>query len=165
MHSPSSKVPAGRSYLFTEDAVPGSFAALRYLLATGHRGLVLSKTHPEKIPPRYDVDCPIIWIVSKPPPGSKAITVDPIRLGRIYSLVADFVKNNPGAAVLLEGLDYLIEENDFSSVMKVLQMINESIAISKSIFLLPVDPDSMDKQEFTFLEREIPSFELDVNLL
>lgn len=165
MHSPSSKIPAGRSYLFTDDGVAGAFAALRYLLVTGHRGLVLSKTHPDKIPPRYDVDCPIIWIVSKPPPGGKAITVDPVRLGRIYSLIADFVKNNPGAAVLLEGLDSLIDENDFPSVMKALQLVNESIAISKSIFLLPVNPKSFNPQEFTFLEREIPPFELNVELL
>lgn len=165
MHSPSSKIPAGRSYLFTDDGVAGAFAALRYLLVTGHRGLVLSKTHPDKIPPRYDIDCPIIWIVSKPPPGGKAITVDPVRLGRIYSLIADFVKNNPGAAVLLEGLDYLIDENDFPSVMKALQLVNESIAISKSIFLLPVNPKSFNPQEFTFLEREIPPFELNVELL
>ena len=165
MHSPSSKIPAGHSYLFTDDGVAGAFAALRYLLVTGHRGLVLSKTQPDKIPPRYDIDCPIIWIVSKPPPGGKAITVDPERLGKIYSMIGDFVKNNPGAAVLLEGLDILIKKSDFPSVMKALQMINESIAISKSIFLLPVDPKSFNPQEFSFLEREIPLFEYNVDLL
>jgi len=44
-------------------------------------------------------------------------------------------------------------------------MINESIAISKSIFLLPVDPKFFNPQEFSFLEREIPLFEYNVDLL
>ncbi len=165
MHAPGSMIPAGRSYLFTDDAVSSSYAALRHLLVNGHRGLVLTKTHPDQIPARYGIDCPVIWIVSRPPPGGQAITVDPVRLGRIYSMISDFVKNNPGAAVLLDGLDFLIEENDFNTVMKALQMINESVALSQSIFLLPVDPKSIGKQEFSFLEREIPSFDLNIDLL
>lgn len=165
MPSPSTKIPAGRAYLFIEDSTHAAFAVLRYLLVRGHRGLILSKTHPNKITERYEVDCPIIWIVDKPPPGGKAITVDPIRLGRIYSLIADFVKNNPGAAVLLDGIDYLISENDFSSVMKTIQLVDETISITKSILLLPVDQKSMSPQEFSFLEREIPPLDLNVDFL
>jgi len=165
MKPPGSKIPAGHSYLFTEDGIYAAFAALRYLLVEGHRALILSKTHPDKISSRYQVDCPIIWIVSKPPPGVKAITVDPFRLGRIYSLIADFARNNPGAVVLLDGIDYLISENDFSSFMKTLQLINENIAMTGSILLLPVNQDSFTPQDYSFLEREVPQMELNVDFL
>ncbi|MDH4122841.1 MAG: DUF835 domain-containing protein [Thermoplasmata archaeon] len=165
MQSPGSKIPAGRSYLFVEDSEYAAFAVLRYLLVEGRRALILSKTHPEKIAERYQVDCPVIWIVGKPPPGSKVITIDPQRLGRIYSLIADFVKNNPGAVVLLTGIDYLIAENDFQAVMKTLQLANETVAMSNSILLIPVSPESMQKQEFSFLEREIPPIDINVDFL
>lgn len=139
--------------------------ALKYLYREGRRALILSKNHPDKIVSRYGVECPIIWMISRPPPGGKAITVDPVRLGKIYSMIADFVKNNPGAVILLDGMDYLISENDFISAMKTLQLINEAISISGSILLLPVDPKRIDPQSFSLLEREIPPLELNVDFL
>ena len=159
------EIPPGRSYLFTDDAVYSAYAVLRHLMVKGRRGLVLTKSNPDSIPSTYSVDCPIIWIISKPPPGTKAITVDPLRLGKIYSLVADFVKNNPGSAILLDGVELLIRDNDFTSVMKALQMMNESISISGSMLLVPVDAERMAKQEFSFLEREIPPLIINIDLL
>lgn len=165
MSAPGSKIPAGHSYLFPKAGEYCSYTALKYLLREGRRGLILSKTHPDKITSKYGVECPIIWMVSRPPPGGKASTVDPVRLGKIYSLIADFAKNNPGAAILLDGIDYLISENDFVSTMKTLQLINEAISISRSILLLPIDPEKIDSQSFGLLEREVPSLDLDVDFL
>lgn len=165
MTEPGSKIPAGHSYLFTRESEHSAYAALRYLLVEGRRALILSKNHPDKIISKHNVDCPIIWIVSRPPPGGKAITVDPLRLGRIYSLIADFTKNNPGAVILIDGIDYLISENDFVSTIKTLQLINETIALSESILLLPVEPRSMNPQDFSLLEREVPPLELDMDFL
>jgi len=165
MVSPGSKIPAGRSYLFVKSGEYSAFMAFKYLLREGRRGLILSRTNPEKIASRYGIDSPIIWIVSRPPPGSKAIAVDPVRLGKIYSLIADFAKNNPGAVVLLDGIEYLISENDFESTMKTLQLVNEAIALSGSILLLPVNPEKLDAQQLGFLEREVPPIELNVDFL
>jgi len=165
MAPPGTKIPAGHSFLFAKAGEYSAFTAFKYLLREGRRGLILSKTRPDEVTSRYGVECPIIWMVSRPPPGGKAITVDPVRLGKIYSLIADFVKNNPGAVILLDGIEYLISENDFVSMMKTLQLVNETIAMSGSILLLPVDPSKMDSQSFSLLEREVPPLELNVDFL
>lgn len=165
MAPPGPKIPAGHSFLFAKAGEYSAFIAFKYLLREGRRGLILSRTHPDEIKSRYGIECPIIWMVSRPPPGGKSITVDPVRLGKIYSLIADFAKNNPGAVILLSGIEYLISENDFVSTMKTLQLVNETIAMSGSILLLPVDPSKMDSQSFSLLEREVPSLELNVDFL
>lgn len=161
MKGAGSEIPAGRSYLFTEKGVHAAYAILKYLLIRGQRGLIISQTHPQKIPMLYDVHCPAIWIADKLSSKGSVMTVEPQQIARIYSLIGESVRNNPGSVVLLDGLEYLIEENDFSSVMKALQLINEAIAMTESIFLLPVNPRSLSPQEMGFLEREISPFEFD----
>lgn len=166
MPATGTEIPVGRSYLFSD--VHGqntAYAILQHLLVRGHRGLVLSTTHPDKIPSLFEVDCPVIWIVSRPLAGAKVITVDPMRLARIYSMIADFTKNNPGAAVLLDGIAHLIEENDFTSVMKTIQLITETVALTDSILLLPIAQSTISVQEFSFLEREVPPFDMNIDYL
>lgn len=154
-------VPAGSSYLFTRGGSSEAFNIFKRLLVTGRRGIILSKLPPEKIPILYEIECPSIWIVSKPPSRGSVMTVDPQQLMRVYSLIGDFVQNNPGSVALLDGLNCLIAENDFSSVMKTVQLINEAIAMTGSILLVPIDPKGLSDTELGLLEREIPLFEMD----
>jgi len=154
-------IPAGHSYLFKKGGSSAAFDIFKRFLVSGRRGIILSRLPPEKIPILYEVECPSIWIVSRPPSKGSVMTVDPQRLTRVYSLIGDFVRNNPGSVALLDGLNYLLSENDFSSVMKTVQLINEAIAMTRSILLVPIDPKGFSDTELGFLEREIPPFEMD----
>lgn len=155
-------MPAGHSYLLTKGGEQAAYRILRNLLISGLRGIVLSKNNPEKILDLYGIDCPIVWIQGKEvQQDARAITVEPQRLTRIYTLIADFVRNNAGGVAMLDGLDYLIVENDFESVMKAVQLMNETVAISGSILLVPVNPTRISEKELSFLEREMRI--LDVN--
>jgi hypothetical protein len=95
-----------------------------------------------------------MWIAKNIKAASGVLSLEPTRLMKIHSTVSDFIKANPGAAVLLDGLEYLITENGFSPVMKAIQLTNEEVAMSGAFLLVPIDPRTLDAQQLGLLERE-----------
>lgn len=145
---------SGSSYLFTERGVLRAYELLKSLLSEGRRGLVITRTHPSRVQQLYSVGCPIMWIAKASKPNSGVMVLEPTRLMKIHSTISDFIKANPGAVVLLDGIEYLITENGFGPVMKAIQLTNEEVAMSGSYLLVPVDPRTLEIQQLGYLERE-----------
>ena len=102
----------------------------------------------------YGLDCPVMWIAKAAKPVGGVISLEPTRLMKIHSTISDFIKANPGAVVLLDGLEYLVTENGFGTVMKAIQLTNEEVAMSGSFLLVPIDPRAFETQQLGLLERE-----------
>jgi hypothetical protein len=145
---------SGSSYLFTDKGVGRAFEVFKRLLAEGKRGIVITRTHPGRVQQVYSLDCPVMWIAKATKPTGGVIVLEPTRLMKIHSTVSDFIKANPGSVVLLDGLEYLITENGFATVMKAIQLTNEEVAMSGSYLLVPIDPRAFETQQLGLLERE-----------
>jgi hypothetical protein len=145
---------SGSSYLFTDKGVLRAFEVFKRLVAEGKRGLVITRTHPNRVQQLYGLDCPIMWIAKATKPTGGVMSLEPTRLMKIHSTISDFIKANPGAVVLLDGLEYLITENGFAPVMKAIQLTNEEVAMSGSFLLVPIDPRTFETQQLGLLERE-----------
>jgi len=145
---------AGNSYLFADKGVPRAYEIFKRLMAEGRRGLVITRTHPSRVQQLFSLDCPIMWIAKNTKPSSGVLSLEPTRLMKIHSTISDFIKANPGATVLLDGLEYLITENGFPQVMKAIQLTNEEVAMTGAFLLVPVDPRTLDTQQLGYLERE-----------
>ena len=144
----------GSSYLFTNRAVIKAFESFKRLVSEGKRGLVITRTHPSRVQQMYGLDCPVMWIAKAAKPVGGVISLEPTRLMKIHSTISDFIKANPGAVVLLDGLEYLVTENGFGTVMKAIQLTNEEVAMSGSFLLVPIDPRAFETQQLGLLERE-----------
>jgi hypothetical protein len=144
----------GSSYLFSGRGVARAYEALKRLMAEGRRAIVISRAHPNRVKQLYAVDCPIMWIAKSTRPTSGVTSLEPTRLMKIHGTISDFIKTNPGSVVLLDGLEYLITENGFGSVMKTIQLTNEEVAMTGSFLLIPVDPRTLETQQLGYLERE-----------
>ena len=59
------------------------------------------------------------------------------------------------AAVLLEGLEYMISQNGFASMMRFLQKVNEKIVLNDSYLLISANPAAMKEQEYKVLAKEV----------
>lgn len=143
----------GSSYLFTDKGVARAYEVFKKLLTEGKRGLVITRTHPSRVQQLYGIDCPVMWIAKSSKPTG-VISLEPTRLMKIHSTISDFIKANPGAVVLLDGLEYLVTENGFAPVMKAIQLTNEEVAMSGAYLLVPIDPRTLETQQIGFLERE-----------
>ncbi|OGS42575.1 MAG: hypothetical protein A3K67_02295 [Euryarchaeota archaeon RBG_16_62_10] len=144
---------SGSSYLYTDKGVARAYEVFKRLLSEGRRGLVITRTHPNRVQQLHGLDCPVMWIAKSTKPTG-VMSLEPTRLMKIHSTVSDFIKANPGSAVLLDGLEYLITENGFGPVMKAIQLTNEEVAMTGSFLLVPVDPRTLETQQLGFLERE-----------
>lgn len=144
----------GSSYLFTEQGVLRAFEAFKRLLAEGRRGLVITRAHPTRVQQEHALDCPIMWIAKSTKASSGVLSLEPTRLMKMHGTISDFIKANKGAVILLDGLEYLITENGFSTVMKAIQLTNEEVAINDALLLVPVDPRTLETQQLGYLERE-----------
>lgn len=56
---------------------------------------------------------------------------------------------------ILEGLEYLVSNNDFKKVLRFIESLHEKAVLNKGLGILPVNPSAMDERELEMLEREM----------
>ncbi|HIJ17203.1 MAG TPA: DUF835 domain-containing protein [Thermoplasmata archaeon] len=150
----------GWSYVIKEDRPEKSFSIFTTLIGGGGRGLCISRTHPDTLKQKYGFEAETIWLTktegTQDSPGRKgAEFVSPNNLAHLASAVRDFLSKGEDGAVIIEGLEYLTTQNDFRSVLKFVQLINEQVILDKGYLIIPVDEGTMDSKDFSLIEREM----------
>ena len=69
--------------------------------------------------------------------------------------ITKFVHDNQNGVVLLDGIEYLVSNNDFNKVLRMVDQVNDHILQSTSRLILPVDPRAFDQKELALLERSM----------
>jgi hypothetical protein len=159
----SSAVSASRdiggrgSYLVREPKADRIFVLFEELVKAGARGLSITRMHPDDIRPRHALGTTgFIWLSSSPAKKTKGMAVvEPTDLVDVASAIAEFAAEGKSAAILLEGLEYLISQNGFPSVLRFLQKVNEKVVLGDSYLLISANPAAMKEQEYRLLAREM----------
>lgn len=151
---------AGWSYVVKEERPEKSFALFTSLIARGGRGLCISRTHPDNLKQKYKFEAEALWLTktetAQPPADAKGVEyVSPNNLAHLASAIREFFAKGPEGAVIIEGLEYLTTQNDFKSVLKFIQLINEQVVLDKGYLFVPVDEATMDLKDFSLIEREM----------
>jgi hypothetical protein len=157
---PTVELMPGWSYVIREERPDRSFAMFSRLLSSGGSGLCISRTHPDILMQKYSFQAHSLWLTkTESPQGRKAAAeleyVSPNNLAHLASAVREFLSKEEKGVVIIEGLEYLNTQNDFKSVLKFIQLINEQVVLDKGYLLVPVDRATMDPREFSLIEREM----------
>ena len=162
--SAPAKMPAeltpGWSYVIKEDRPERSFSMFTTLLSRGARGLCISRTHPDILKQKYGFKADALWLTKTETAQSSGNVkgteyVSPNNLAHLASAIRDFLSKGENGAVIIEGLEYLNTQNDFKSVLRFFQLINEQIVLDKGYLIVPVDEGTMDSKDFSLIEREM----------
>ncbi len=158
-HAPVQLIP-GWSYVVKEDRPERSFSMFSSLLAKGARGLCISRTHPDILKQKYGFSAEALWLTkTETAQGSGNVKgteyVSPNNLAHLASAIRDFLAKGENGAVIIEGLEYLTTQNDFKSVLRFVQLINEQVVLDKGFLLVPVDEGTMEAKDFSLIEREM----------
>jgi hypothetical protein len=150
----------GWSYVIKEERPEKSFALFASLLTQGSRGLCISRSHPDVLKQKYKFEAEALWLTKTeksptPETQNEPEYVSPNNLVHLASSIKDFLAKGEKGAVVIEGLEYLNTQNDFKSVLKFVQLINEQIILDKGFLLVPVDEATMDTKDFSLIEREM----------
>lgn len=118
-------------------------------------GLCVTRDYPKKVREKYALEkTPIIWLSTVETKN----TMPPQNLSALFYHIESFLKKSKESVVILCGLEYLIANNNFLSVLKFIQLLNEQTAIHNSILIMPVSPLTLDEKQLKMIEREVKVF-------
>jgi archaellum biogenesis ATPase FlaH len=106
--------------------------------------------HPDQLGEEYGIPQEqTIWISQTVGPRN----INPQNMGILTETVVRFLSANIKSIVFLEGLEYLIAQNDFTKVLKFINHAYEAAAINRGIMVFLVDPRAFSAREMAFLEK------------
>ena len=152
------KVPLriGTAYLIMgRDPAPAFGLFLR--ISAGRRGLIVSRAPPASLQRRYPLGkTPVFWL-GRIPGGwrTSATSYLPTNLGGILDGATKHMEVGKAGIVLLDGLEYLLTENEFPKVVRFLQKLIESTSQHKGVVLMPFDLDTVSAQKEAYLTKNI----------
>src|SRR5437867_1825684 len=152
------EISARGSYLVNEEKAEAVYGHFRALLEAGARGLAITRTHPADVAKRFQLGkIETVWL-SRTPDKAKSGDVaiaDPTNLVALAGAVIAFLDAGGNAAVVLEGLEYLVSLNSFPSVLRFLQTLNEKVVLNDSYLLISANADALKEQEYSLLAKEL----------
>jgi hypothetical protein len=148
----------GRTYVVEEAPPSISFDAFVNILSTAAEGekkavgIAVSRQHPDIIRQKYGLEAtPILWLAARA--GDDVIS--PTNLGILSHTLTKFVQENSHGVILLDGIEYLVSNNDFNKVMRMIDQVMDHVAQSQGIMIIPVDPRVFEVKELAQLERNM----------
>ncbi len=144
----------GLSYLIEEKRPDKLFHLYKHFIDEGRPGLSISRTNPKILSRKYDLkESGSIWLTGKEIHGDIQ-TVLPI-LEFIMSLMEEFMESNYNGVILLDGLEYLLTNNKFNSVLRFLRQLVDNVSQTECILMVALSPDALDQTEVTLLEKDL----------
>ncbi|MCU0799661.1 MAG: DUF835 domain-containing protein [Candidatus Thermoplasmatota archaeon] len=144
----------GLSYLVEEKRPDRVFMVYKALTNIGDPGLAISRTNPKILSRSYGLnEDTAIWLTGKEIHG-EIRSVLPI-LEFIMSLIEEHMTANQKSVILLDGLEYLLTNNKFNSVLRFLRQLVDNISQTDSILLVALSPEALDSTEVTLLEKDL----------
>jgi PAS domain S-box-containing protein len=122
------------------------------LVKQGNPGLCITRMNPESIRSEYGLSkTPFVWL-TKNRCGAQQ-TIDSTELFKIHPTISDFINKVDNGVVLLDGIEYLLLDNDFISILRLIEQSNDTVMGSNSRLILQIDPETLDKKDYHLLKR------------
>ncbi len=152
MTKPTYDLERSKTYAVLERDGTQSFEIFRDLVTHGAQGLAISRRSPKTIMQDFGLEkTPILWLSRV---ATEKNSVRPAPPEKVALAIEHFISVGENAVVLLDGFEYLIAHNDFSSVLALLHDLNEIVALHDAILLIPMDPTAFQEREFALIRRE-----------
>jgi hypothetical protein len=117
-----------------------------------------SRHIPEVLPSTRQVrekygleNTPVYWLATRA--GDKVIS--PTNLGILTHMLVKFTEDTSNGVILLDGIEYLVSNNDFTKVLKMIDQVSDNISQSPCSMIIPVDPRAFDQRQLALLERNM----------
>jgi hypothetical protein len=146
-------VELGKAYiLLTKGPEFGLSIFEEYLGTLSGHGILFIREHPSQLKHSEIMDTVTkIWMSKTPDKDS----ISPGNITKIAHVISEFVKSNERSIVLIDGLEYLINNNDFTRILKFLELLHEIIVLNNGILLIPVNQLTLSRTDFELLKNEL----------
>jgi len=141
----------GSTYVIFEEFPEKSFNILSETIRNGVDVLCLAREFPERLRKKYDLgQAEIIWLSSV---GNED-SIRPTDLEKISLTISDFFKEKKGIA-FIDGIEYLISNNGFNSVVKLIQHMRDVAAKTGSILMFSINSQALSQNDISLIRKEV----------
>jgi len=148
----------GYIYMLLSQETETSFRIFEDLVKHAHPGLLVSRILPDTIRKVYSLEkTPILWLTTNKVPNQHCVT--PSNIVDMSSAIINFMEKTKNGVILLEGIEYLLSQNQFRSILNLIQLLNDKIMLNKSMIVMPLDPEVIDPKELHQIMKEVRIFE------
>jgi hypothetical protein len=149
------QVEPSQGYIVIEKRPKKSLDIFRDLVTHGIPGFIVSREYPERIKREYALlRTPILWLSRYEIDN----TLNPDDLPKLNYIINDFTGKCEESVVLLDGVEYLITQIGFESVIKYLQELKDIMIMNRSRLIIPLHKDAIAEHEFSILEKEFTMY-------
>ena len=150
---PAESLEVGKAYIIiTKEITFGLDIFEKLLNRTLGMGLSITRLHPSQLPASPIMDgVNKIWLSKTPEENS----ISPGNITKIAHVISEFLKTNEKGAILLDGLEYLINNNDFSKILRFVEAVHEKNVLNNGILLIPINPSTLGQKNFEILQNEL----------
>ena len=140
----------GRSYLVKERKPERSLSLFLSTMERGYRLLLVTRQHPNHLRKAHlGVDIRSIWLSTTL--GNDYI--DPHNLNALTNAILQHLEGGGKATILLDGLEYLMINNDSPRIWKFLEYLNDVVAQNTAILIISIDERTLIPRDLALLER------------
>ncbi|UCH90022.1 MAG: DUF835 domain-containing protein [Thermoplasmata archaeon] len=141
----------GSNYTFYEDEPGVSLDLLKLCCQNEFESLCITRQHPDKLRKKCSMEnthTQIYWLST-----TVCEYCLPPTLTRISLEISKFIKHKKRRVILLDGLEFLVNHNDFMKVLNFLDSTKENIIMHDSIFLITISPNAYSPKELSLLKK------------
>lgn len=146
----------GFSYLVKETKPHKSFEIFLDQVTHNIQGLCVTRQHPTILRKEWGLEkTPIIWLSNQ----LGKVYVNPSNIGILSDTIIRFVEKSGDSVVLIDGVEFLVVNNDFDKVLRMIHHITEAVMENRSRLIVSIDPRTMETRELALLERNMEIIE------
>ncbi len=150
---PRVEVEVGNTYLIESMYATKALTAVNELTSDGRKALCILRSFPGNYQGGLNESVTAVWLTKHESGQYGQFTVlSPSDMGKIVSDTRSFMKEEEGRIVLLEGVEYLIVQNDQVGVLKFLQTMSDQAVTLRGVLLLSVYPPALDERVISNLK-------------
>jgi len=147
------KLHGGGSYLIKDRTSARLYSVYNALVEHMDAGLCISRTFQNKVAAQHSVrKGQFVWMTTNTVGYDRC--VNPTNISMLHMAIIDFLKSTPRGVISVDGLEYLISNNGFEAILRLLHSINDKVTVSHSVLLVTIDEHTVEPRELRILEKD-----------
>lgn len=143
-------IERGSIYLVKEKRPNISFAIFNETVSHGASGMLVAREHPNRLRQIHSFNATkILWLTRR----VGVDHIDPTELSLLSLEITKFVEASQRSVVLLEGVEYMITQNDFESILRFVNHMHDFVLSRDCAVIVAIDPRVLSTRELALLER------------
>lgn len=157
LQKPDYNLSLGKAYIINEKKPKLVFNIFKQVIDKNYKGICISRVNPAtlQIYKTYTT-VEYYWLTKLDREansfGSKELPVTD--LSKIASKVQEFMAQNRKSIVLLDGIESMINNTSFNSVLKMIENLKDYVSENQGILLVTLDFDILEERQKSYILKE-----------